>query len=714
MNALSPILSRYRRVAVSVTLAFGLGSTVGPTASVAQTAAGETGPETSLDSKAAGVSEERKNLLLITVDTLRPDALGWIDPSRKTPEIDALAKEGFRFPAAVAPVPLTLPSHASLLTGLEPDEHGVHDNAQILANDFETLAETLQAEGYSTAGFISGYPLSEVFGIAQGFEHFDDRVAEGQGAWLERRAPETTSAALEWLASAPSPWFLWIHYYDPHLPYEPPAELVGPGARGRYDGEVRLVDREIGRLRRSPQLGAGQTLTLFTADHGESLGEHGEASHGFFIYESTMRVPAIVHLPGRVAPGESNLPVRIVDMAPTALEILGIAAPTPIDGVSLTALMAGERVTVPPASIESVQPWASYGWAPLRGIRKGPWKYIAAPTPELYNVDSDPSEARNLAPTEEAMAAELRALAGSPEMAVQTSSPDALDPEVAARLRSLGYVSGGNSATNLPTDLRDPKDGLALRALLTEADQAIEKGDLRRAVELCDKVLAEDPKNRFALSRSAFALLRAGFADRAVLRLRRVIELDPDQSESRTLLAEALTRMGSFPEAIAEWQELVARRPGDATLWSQLGSTFGMAGRTDDAVAALQESLDREPESLDRQLRLAFAHFANGDANLAANRLLQVRDRAGGAFQHYGALGAFLLQAERPTEAIQALENSLPPHGDYAEGRYEWALWASKNGDEAAARKALAEALVAQPALRSKASADPSLVALLP
>ena len=256
----------------------------------------------------------RPDVLLISVDTLRPDALGWVAGRNPTPALDALAREGFRFPAAVSPVPLTLPSHVSIMTGLVPRRHGVRDNGQVLGAGPPTLAEALRANGYATAAFVGGFPLRAPFGLDRGFDHYDDALPPGEDAWRERPAPETTAAALSWLRSrttsagpARAPFFLFVHYYDAHDPYTPPARLLGAGPRGAYDGEVRFVDESVGELRRGlHDLRLDRNLlTIFLGDHGEALGQHGEETHGFFVYDATVVVPLLFQFPGRLVPGAS-------------------------------------------------------------------------------------------------------------------------------------------------------------------------------------------------------------------------------------------------------------------------------------------------------------------------------------------------------------------------------------------------------------------------
>ena len=396
------------------------------------------------------------SVLLITVDTLRPDALGWVSGRNATPALDRLASEGLRFPAAVAPAPLTFPSHAAMMTGVLPRRLGLRDNGQTLGSEPETLAGVLRARGYATAAFVSGYPLSREFGLDRGFDTYDDRFTAGAGENVERTAPETTKAALAWLASARAPWFLWVHYFDPHYPYEPPAGFARPGARGSYDGEVAYADRAIGGLLDAAESAtAGSLLTVFAGDHGESLGEHGEGTHGFFVYDATVLVPLVFRLPGTIRPAERRAPAQLVDLAPTVADLLG-APPFPqADGVSLVRPRDG---AAPPAYVETWQPWLSYGWAPLQSLRHEGWKLVVAPRPELYDLSSDPHEQENVFDSERDRARALEAARRRIEALPPAGTPGAGgDAEAVAKLRALGYVGAGGAAGEPPASgLRDP------------------------------------------------------------------------------------------------------------------------------------------------------------------------------------------------------------------------------------------------------------------
>jgi choline-sulfatase len=565
------------------------------------------------------------HILLVTVDTLRPDALGWVAGRNATPAIDALARESFRFEAARSPVPLTLPAHTSLLTALDPPRHGVHDNGQVLGKAPLTLAEALHDRGYATAAVVSGFPLRALFGLDRGFDRYDDRIPAEGDEWRERPALDTTEAALAWVRAQPRgrPWFLWVHYYDPHDPYTPPERLRRPGPRGDYDGEVALVDEALGRLRDGLAKAPAPhgLLTVFGADHGESLGEHGEATHGFFVYESTLQVPLLFHFPGRVRPGESALPARLVDVVPTLLELAGQPALPGTDGVSLVPLLSGRPQEIPPAYAETYEPWLAYGWAPLFTVRAGAWKLVDAPRRELYDLGHDPGETDNrLAATPDEAGRLLRIL----DARRRASAPEAArsqDPQAAEALHALGYVGGGSTASAPPPEgLADPKDRLRTKAHLLEADKALARRQYKTALAAFDVVLAEEPKSRFALLRSASALLALGRPRDAVPRLEALVAIDPYQPEARYQLADALTRSGRTARAIQEWRDVTRLQPRRAVAWSNLGTVLLLAGRTDEAIQALEEAKTLGTDDPVVAENLAEARYRRAVAELAAGR----------------------------------------------------------------------------------------------
>ena len=669
-------------------------------------------------------AQRPSHLLLVTVDTLRPDALGWVAGRHPTPAIDALAGAGYRFKAAMAPAPVTQPVHASLFTGLIPRRHGVRDNGQVLGSAPATLAEHLRRAGYTTAAFVSGYPLAAGFGLERGFEYYDDQLAAGVPGRLERPASETTRAALDWLAgavpeagsAAAKPRFLWVHYWDPHDPYTPPAEFARSGPRGAYLGEVAYVDHAIGELLRGlRQRLTGDLLTVFAADHGESLGEHGEQTHGFFVYQSTVAVPLVFHLPGRVVAAESGAAARLIDVAPTVLELLDQPPlPGDLDGVSLAVLLAGSEQEPPAAYLESRRPWLSYGWAPLRAVRQGRWKLIAAPEPELYDLARDPGETTNLFGRERAKARQLVALLRRAEARPAVASSAAADPSALARLEALGYAGAGATAGEPPPDAADPKARVELWNALSRATELLERGHHAAAVAAFDAVLKQEPDNPFALSRSGAALLQTRDFAAAARRLERAARLRPEDTETRSALAGALNRVGRDADAAEHWVELARLQPERVDAWVGLATSLGRSGKPGEAVDALAHAVELAAERVDLRIQLAFIQHSMGNTAEAIRHLSLAAERMGPeTFPHAGALGLLLARAGRVQEAAVWLGRSRPGDGDFAEARFELArLQAAADPD--AARRELTLALGADPRLRARAEAEPLLDGLLP
>jgi arylsulfatase A-like enzyme/Tfp pilus assembly protein PilF len=644
---------------------------------------------------------EPSNVLLITVDTLRPDALGWVAHRNATPAIDALAKEGFRFPAAVAPAPLTFPSHAALHTGFLPRRLGLRDNGQLLGATPATLAEIFKQRGYATAAFVSGYPLASEFGLDRGFDHYDDHLTSSLDE-PERPADATARATMQWMRSASPPWFVWVHFYDPHFPYV-----------GSYAEEVARVDRAIGELRSSLN---ENTLTVFAADHGESLGEHGEGTHGFFIYDSTILVPLIFHFTGRIAPGESRAAARLIDVAPTLLELLELPPLAESDGVSLRATLRGDRQSIPEAYIETYQPWTSYGWSPLHGVRDQGWKLIAAPRPELYDLRADSTESRNVFDADHHQVRALERVRRAAMALPSKVAAGTADAEALAKLRALGYIGAGAGSSEPPArGLRDPKDGAELRELLTRGDVALRANQPHEALPHFESVLGEDPENRFALMRSATALLALDRTDDAAKRLEVAVRLDPERAEARALLADALLKIGQPQRAADHAMELVRLQPRSAVAWVKLGTALGLSRRFDDAIDAFRRAVELEPDDPRWLARLAFAEHAAGRRDAAARSLLALAKLTGEQrFSYAGALGILLAQEGRYDEARVWLARSRPEEADYPDARFELAALEAARGNHESARRALRDALSAAPALRERAGRDPRLAPLLP
>ncbi|HEX9637028.1 MAG TPA: sulfatase-like hydrolase/transferase [Acidobacteriota bacterium] len=553
-----------------------------------------------------GAEQRRSNVLLVTIDTLRADRVGcYGDRSGATPHLDRLAAEGVRFALALAPTPLTLPSHASLLTGLYPFRTQARDNGQAVAADVTTLAKRLAADGYSTAAVVSSYVLHSRFGLAQGFAIYDDHFelpAETTRGLerLERPAEESAGRALELIRHRlRPPWFLWLHLYDPHYPYAPP-EPFRSRFRGRpYMGEVSYSDAQLGRVLEALQASGelDRTLIIATSDHGEGLGEHREPSHGLFVYQSTLQVPLLIRFPDRRLAGRVvETPVSLVDVMPTALALSGATAAegaAPYDGRRLI-----EPETRPGSEavyFESLFPLLHYGWSDLRGVVAGRLKYIQAPRAELYDLEQDPAERTNLIETQPQAAAPLRAkleayLAQDPE---PRPAAAALDAEVAAKLKALGYA--GAAAADQDAGARpDPKDRIDVHLLLQRASEAIVAGRPADAEELLLEVLKREPRLPDAHQALGDALLALGKPEAALAACREVVRLRPGDSLAAMNLGLAHEASRDAAAAL-EWFERAAELdPHNSQALYNLARLHFEARRWGPAALHLQRAIDSD------------------------------------------------------------------------------------------------------------------------
>jgi arylsulfatase A-like enzyme len=562
------------------------------------------------------------NILLITLDTTRRDRIGCYGYAQAhTPNIDALASRGLRFEDAVTSVPVTLPSHATMLTGLYPPRHGVRDNGrQTLAPAHETLTEALSARGYETAAFVGAFVLDQRFGLDQGFDVYDFSVsASGYRPRMpdfnERPANDVTDAALRWLggrgsgARPEAPFFAWVHYFDPHLPYESPlgreARFTGRG----YDAEIAFADAQIGRLvgELDRQGVRDRTLVIVTADHGEALGEHGEATHGLFVYEGTLRVPLIISNPALFdrAHVVSDRIAGLVDLRATIEDLLGASTGAPSDGRSLLdpAAAAGRAIY-----IETLSSHYLAGWSPLHGLRTRSAKYILAPEPEYYDLSADRGEARNLwaagaEPAEsmrselaETMAAWAVADAGAGEAAGEgTGSERALTDEEIERLEALGYMQGAQgapSASGSPSadrpaafdpTLPDPKRMVGIFNKAEEAEHLYEQGKFAESERIAREVIDACPSCVSALRVLAFSLLRQNRAGDAVELLQRSAQRIPDTFLFRSL-AQVLIIDGRCDEAESALAAYEALDPGDGRVALLRGDCLANRGQWAAAV----------------------------------------------------------------------------------------------------------------------------------
>ncbi len=548
------------------------------------------------------------NVLLITLDTTRADRLGaYGRDAARTPVLDGLADAGLRYEHALTPVPITLPSHASMLTGLLPPNHGVRDNAEYhLGPDHETLAERLGANGYDTAAFVSAFVLESRFGLDQGFDLYEDETGfddtgSAAGHIVERSAETVTRVATTWLETRERerPFFAWVHYFDPHMPHRPPSPFDEMSTGDLYDGEIAYMDSQIGRLMQTLVRtgGARKTIVVVVADHGEGLGEHGEDTHAMLIYDSVMRVPLILHVPGIVPPGRvEDRVVSTIDLLPTVLDLLGIDDPRSRDGISLLDPLPVDRAVY----LESLTPYLHNGWSPLFGLRRVQDKYILAPRDEYYDLGRDPGELQNLAGVDRAEIEEATAfladaladrLAGWPSVGEVAALAEPLDTETIEKLRALGYVDGG--APTQPT-LADPKDMMPVLQAIHRAGGLLSRRRPQEALVEIEKAAALSPRDRTVLQiRGAVYLMLGRDAD-AERDFLTYLEIKPT-ADVCAMLAQIKLNDGEYDEAHRFLDQAVLLDPHHGVIYLTRGDLYAIEGRKEEAIAAYERAGHDDP-----------------------------------------------------------------------------------------------------------------------
>jgi arylsulfatase A-like enzyme/tetratricopeptide (TPR) repeat protein len=664
---------------------------------------------------AFGCAPEVERVLLVSIDTLRADHVGAYGASdARTPTLDAIAAAGARFEAAVSPAPLTLPSHASLLTGLDPPEHGVRHNSIFrLAPDVPTLAERLREAGYATGAVVGAFVLARQFGLARGFDHYDDAVGESSGSGsmgvAERPAAAVVDAALAWLESAPERWFLWTHFYDPHAEYRPPAGFAVSFGMRPYAGEIAYADAQLGRL-----LGAvderwpdGRTLVVVTSDHGESLGQHGERTHSHLVYEATQHVPLLLRGPGIAAGLVIPDVVATKDVAPTLLALAGAPALPGATGRDLRPLLRGGRLPDRPAYVETLAPQLDWDWSPLIGLRAGSFKYIRAPRPELYDLARDPGELRNLAPLEPGRASELDAALGErlrgARGAGPTHSPDARERE---RLESLGYVVPDAAPSRALGEVGgpDPKDEIRSVEAVQRADQLLAVGEPTRALEQL-----EGARGGFVVhGLRATAALAAGDPERAEVEARAAVAASPASPVGWARLAAALAAQDRLAEARGAWEASLERSPGSGPSWTALGLLAEEERDLEAAERCYRAALEAAQADPQARWRLAALRIERGEVEPAEELLAGVEPSVLSSPEAVLRLARAERLAGRPEAAARRLADALERQPTLLPIRLEAALAAEAAGDgEAARREHEAGLSVAERALAdSPAGAD--------
>ena len=610
--------------------------------------------------------------MLISIDTCRADHLRCYGYKRETtPNIDAVARDGVLFQEALTPVPLTTPAHSSMFTGTYPPTHGVHLNNGVgLAESNVTLAEVLREAGFQTAAFVAGFPLDPQFGLNQGFDTYDSKftkTGETSASYSERSAEAVSLPALAWLDQHKgNPFFLFLHYFDAHLPYDPPEPYRSAYADDPYAGEIAYVDHWIGQVvDRLRALDAyDDTLLVIAGDHGESLGDHGETSHGFFVYQVTQHVPLVVRAPHGVKGARFEGRVSLVDLMPTVLDVAGLKTPERVQGTSLRRGLEGEPAqdAARPLYCESLEA-TEFECSALHGIVSGSWKYIRAPRQELYDLSRDPAETNNVFDKEQSTAQRLRDRLEEmlPEFEAAAPARDAAsaDPDAVRRLQSLGYVGGGaEPATSAFTPGReDPKDFLPIFERLKAANalfhsnrgrdaetKLLELVALRPGLIAAHEQLAQiarherrlaDTAERYAtivalLTASAkdpkqlaeahfnlaFALRDLGRDAEAIGHYEDALRLRPDYVDALNSLGLALARAGRFKEAIARYDEALRIQPDQAQVHNNLGNALRQTGRLMEALGHYDEALRIKPDSVSALTNLALIRATDGDPQL--------------------------------------------------------------------------------------------------
>jgi arylsulfatase A-like enzyme/Tfp pilus assembly protein PilF len=571
------------------------------------------------------------NVLLVTIDTLRADALGaYGNATVSTPWIDRLASEGVRFDHAHSHTVVTLPSHASILSGRYPTVHGVRDNAGFrFPSSIDTIATMLKARGYRTGAFVSAFPLDTRFGLSRGFDVYDDsygKAVEKTAFHMpERPGRETVRAALDWIgamsAASTSPkWFAWVHVYEPHFPYTPPEPFASRYKSAPYLGEVSAADAVLGPLL-GPVLDQrenGRTLVVLTADHGESLGEHGEMTHGLFAYEATLHVPLILYQPRLLGRRVVDGDVRHVDIVPTILDGLGVTPLPATDGRSLLDIARnGRRAEPAPAYFESLSTSLNRGWAPLYGMMRGSLKYIDLPIPELYDLAADPGEAHNLVESRPDDARVLRGLLASVRAAARETAPTGESAETRARLRSLGYVTGAPVTKAKFTEADDPKRLVDIDRRIDAVVTLFEHGDLGGAIAAARDVVARRPDMPLALTHLAFLYNEAGDHQAAIAAITRAVELNPAARDAAALMGAYLTEGGRAHDAVARLSRYVDDPDVDVDVLIAYGVANAASGRPDEALKAFARARAVDPGNALPLIDTATVYLTAGDMRRA-------------------------------------------------------------------------------------------------
>ncbi len=637
-----------------------------------------------LPAATAHPSKQSPNVILITIDTVRADHVGCYGAKDvHTPTLDSLARDGVVFERAISQVPLTWPSHAVILTGTYPFQNGVQDfTGSPLDPKFRSVAQAFKDHGYRTGAVVSAFVLDRSWGLARGFDFYDDAFSPEQFknrdlGLVERKAGETVTRALSWLQkNSQRPFFFWLHLYDPHSPYDPPEPYHTQFQSHLYDGEIAYADHELGRLiawLKHNQL-YDRSLIVTLSDHGESLGEHGEHEHGFFVYNSTIHIPLIVKPPAGsgLQPRRVSLPIETASVAPTLLRMAGVKDAALEKQFGAPELFAKQSDNESAAYSETFYPFSSFGWNPLHALETSRYHYVDAPTPELYDLASDPDEGNNIAAQQTATAAVLKSklqqlLSKNPFQAAKTE-PSSVSPDAVEKLRALGYVAYRSpvSAEALAAGLPDPKDKLWELNSILGAEDAMHAGDYAKGESLLRQVRERDPQMYvvpFLLGEGALSQEKW---EEASVELQKSLELNPHFDQAMLGLARALIFQGKAEEAKQWALKAIQFNTENYRAWYQLGF---IDSRTDKqaAIADYEKGVAIQGDFAPLRRDLGLLQVQQGDFAEAAKNLSKAAALGSDDATLYNALGISYSHTGRFREAIESYKHALKLSPDLAQ-----------------------------------------------
>jgi arylsulfatase A-like enzyme/Flp pilus assembly protein TadD len=618
-------------------------------------------------------SKDIHHVLLISIDTCRADYLSCYGYHRPTtPNIDNLSEQSVLFKNVVSAAPITLPSHSSMLTGTIPAYHGVHNNNDYkLAESNVTLAEILKKRGFATGAVISAYVLDSQFGLDQGFETYNDRFEQpvkNLRYFSERRGAETSRFAVEWLEKhKDKKAFLFLHYFDPHIKYTPPEPFASEFADNLYAGEIAYTDHCIGQvLEKLKELGLyDSTLIIVTGDHGEMLGEHGEDTHTYFIYQSAIKVPLIFKLPRRTQPQKIKHLVGLIDIVPTVCRLLGVEAPSEVHGKDLSPYFGQNQPSAQNRYLycESLTP-TRYDASALLGVVTNRFKYIQTTRPELYNIVEDPCETKNLSDEQPVRARilqdHLKQILEQTVRKDSSSSKIELDERALRRLQTLGYLAGSTSEDfTFDQSKDDPKDLVDFHNFYTSISDLILQKEYNQAENLCHKLALQRPQVYQIYVLMASMAREQEDLDRAVLQLSQAIEVRPDVAKLQQYLGAILTEQEKFDQAVAHFNKSLQINPSQFMVHHELATVFYKQKKFDQAITHLTEALRLKRDSVKTVSRLGDAHAENGNFSEATKYFKQAVDMNPFDIKNHSNLARALALQKRYDEAIERLHTGI-------------------------------------------------------